>query len=220
MPEQDNNNDHPFDLKLSAAIDAEANEEELQEVVDGVIADPEKKKDWERLHLINAVVRSGSAPKLFLRDGIDWDDPLKDARDRDQGNKNTVNIGTLLDTVRNRFSWAWAGGAALAMSVLLAVSMFVTIQPELTGGSDDQIAEQTQDHSNLPSIEENAVQLADSDEQVLRDEEEPLPPVSSQQPEPVLVKTDSPQQTAKPPARGMPPQPNRQPNDLVRLVRD
>ena len=223
MPESDIPTKDAFDERLSAAIDNEATPAEFDTLFEEILSDPEKQEAWEQHHLVNAVLSQSIAPEPRLRDAVDWDRALSDLIEKEQAKSHGIDWRAIWLQVQDSFSWIWVGGAAFAMSVLLAASLFLTVQPDLTGGMSGQLADEST--SSTPSNSQSDLPLlADTAEGSLTEEMRvESTDRNSQQPEPVLVGTKAQpasSQGVDNRSRSMPPQvkpPNR---DLVRLVSD
>ena len=105
----------PLHESLSAAIDDEAEELELRRVLNALRDEPELRAKWRRMHMIQDVIRGGTAQSLDGDEGFPW----ADVADGDAA----PNIGR----GRWRRQRRWLGpltGAAIATAAALTVVLY------------------------------------------------------------------------------------------------
>ena len=124
MAQRSSNSDMNVNERLSAAIDNELSADECNELLDEFGVAPELRQAWERHHVVNALLRG---EHVGSSNSTSWDAiraNLGRSRQRSSG------ISTIIDflSLREQHLVKWVGGAALAASVVLGVSLFVATQ--------------------------------------------------------------------------------------------
>lgn len=113
-----------LDQELSAAIDNELSADDFPELIEHLGQKPEMQRTWERHHTINALLRG---EQVGAKNHLPWEsihanfNVLKPQR---------TNVGIVIDfaNFRERYLPKVIGGMAMAASVVLAVSLFITMQ--------------------------------------------------------------------------------------------
>ena len=120
---RDGDSDMTFDERMSAAVDNELSARECRELLDELESDAEKRDAWVRHHRIAASLRGESlAPTIESS----WEQLYAKAQSDEPKRSQPVSLISF-ESLRNLSWFNWVGGAALAASVLLGVSLFVVV---------------------------------------------------------------------------------------------
>ncbi len=115
-----------MDERLSAAIDNELTAEDCHELVDELAQQPALQRAWERQHAVNALLRG---EQIGTSNAVSWD-RLQDAfQSRSSSPRIKGKKARIVDFKYfcTQHAAKWAGGTALAASVLLGVSLLSTL---------------------------------------------------------------------------------------------
>ena len=113
------------DERVSAAIDNELSADDCRNLIEELGSQPEIQHAWERFHTIDAMLRGED---VDTRNRLPWDRihaNFASAQPAISG-----GVAKIIDfaSLRQQFAAKWVGGAALAASVVLGVSLFVALQ--------------------------------------------------------------------------------------------
>ena len=205
-----------IDQHVSAAIDNELPEDECDDLVDHLAQSPALQKAWERHHAINALLRG---EHIAAMNHQSWDRIHATFAEKELPTRKSAVV---LDfaSIRDRYLVKVVGGMALAASVVLAVSLFITMQGPASNMSVPLASEGSAPGSSTTPL---ATPVRQSDPQTPR---ETLQQTPADQSDAYFVSNreypQSPVPTTTPnPRNGQYPANQTNPNrDLVRLVSD
>ena len=113
-----------IDQDLSAAIDNELNADDFHELIEHIGQEPEMQRKWERHHTINALLRG---EQIGAKNQLPWE-RIHASFDTRRPQRSAAGVVIDFATFRERYLPKVVGGMAMAASVVLAVSLFITMQ--------------------------------------------------------------------------------------------
>ena len=204
------------DQDLSAASDNELSADDFPELIEHLSQEPELQRTWERHHTINALLRG---EQIGAKNQLPWE---RIHASFDVKKPQRANAGIVIDFAhfKERHLPKVIGGMAMAASVVLAVSLFVTMQNPVQNMQVPLAAE-----SN-PSNEQTKTFVASENDQSIRStqQEMQLPPTN--QPDVYLASDSELRQSPIPTAesqrqsRAFPTDQGKPNSDLIHLVSD
>ncbi|MCY4096519.1 MAG: sigma-E factor negative regulatory protein [Gammaproteobacteria bacterium] len=205
-----------LDQDLSAAIDNELSADDFPELIEHLGQEPEMQRKWERHHTINALLRG---EQIGVKNQLPWE-RIHANFDVTKPQHTTTGIVIDFASFRERHLPKVVGGMAMAASVVLAVSLFITMQSPVQNIQAPLAAESSQpsEQAKMRTATEN-----DQSSQVIEPELR-LPPTN--QSDVYLAADRETRQSPIPPSdsqrqsRAFPtdqPKPN---SDLIHLVSD
>ena len=137
---KESNQDMTFDERMSASLDNQASGSEIREVLDSVEENQEMEAAWERHNTINALLRG---EQLSTRRAPRFEHIRADLPALENEVKSDLK-SRFADFLRSTSTIGWTGGVAMAMSVLLVVSLFVVVVDNGVFESQNQLASEPQ----------------------------------------------------------------------------
>lgn len=214
MDQSGHESDELLNQDLSAAIDNELSLEDCDEFLEHLAEKPEMQKAWERHHTINALLRG---EQIATKNHLPWEN-IHASFETNLARPSRGGVIVDFASFKERHLPKVVGGMALAASVVLGVSLFVTMQSPVqnlqvplaveespTSDSTTQIATTNRDTTNQSTVREPRLLVSDQpDVYLVSDQELRQSPIPS---------SESPRQSRAYPTDQ--PVPN---NDLVRFV--
>lgn len=185
--------DEVLNQHLSAAIDNELNEDDCYELLERLAEKPDMQKAWERHHTINALLRGEQIAK---KNHLPWES-IHASFDSNVAQASKAGVIVDFASFKERYLPKVVGGMALAASVVLGVSLFVTMQSPLQNlqiplavedtqpnDSTTQFATTNRDEGSLSTLRESRLPAANqSDVYLVSDEELRQSPLPSSEPQ-------------------------------------
>ena len=200
------------DERVSAAIDNELSADDCRNLIEELGSQPEMQHAWERFHTIDAMLRGED---VDTRNRLPWDRihaNFASAQPAISG-----GVAKIIDfaSLKQQFVAKWVGGAALAASVVLGVSLFVALQQP---GSSMQGQYAVENEPTVPTATDSnppdalATKQVKAQDQILTDDQRPdvqLASDSEMRHTPIIQ-----------PSNRSPIQQNKPNRELVRFVSD
>ncbi len=205
-----------LDQDLSAAIDNELSADDFPELIEHLGQEPEMQRKWERHHTINALLRG---EQVGTKNRLPWE-RIHASFEVKKPQRAAAGIVIDFASFRERHLPKVVGGMAMAASVVLAVSLFVTMQSPVQNIQAPLTAESSQ-----PS-EQSKMLVATENEQSNQAVEPDLRLPPTNQPDLYLASDGETRQSPIPTSdsqrqsRAFPTDQPKPSSDLIHLVSD